>query len=100
MIPFWSSSPSRQFSRGLSEHLLCSSTIRKKLGCPRAGGDQQDNDNERPKKKKRTFPHPPPDIKTTMALHLPTIPDADKCYRCRMRGCNSNRAHFQRTHYL
>uniref|UniRef100_A0A1B6IDW9 PiggyBac transposable element-derived protein domain-containing protein n=1 Tax=Homalodisca liturata TaxID=320908 RepID=A0A1B6IDW9_9HEMI len=87
-----------EFRRRIAEHLVYSSTSRAVAVYELVESDQEDSDNERPKKKKkRTLPHPPPDLRTTMALHLPTIPDAEKCYRCRMPGCKSNRARFQCT---
>ncbi|KAG8270366.1 hypothetical protein J6590_077229 [Homalodisca vitripennis] len=69
-------------SKNGKERKTPSEEIRKMFRMPLAAYelvrcDQEDGDNER--LKKRSLPLPLPQLRTTMSLHLPTIPDTNKC---------------------
>lgn len=85
-----------EFRRRVAEHLVYSTTTTDPAVAVYELVESDEEEEERPiRKKKRTIPQPPAELRKSMALHLPTIPDAEKCFRCRMPGCKSNRARFQ-----
>lgn len=84
-----------EFRQRIAEKLIYGTTLPRVAIYEEVDNTESDDEQQIRKKRKNALPHPPQELRTSMALHMPTIPEQGKNYRCRMTGCKSNKARVQ-----